>query len=147
MKHQNQGHNECLPTSLAMLFDIPKDELIEAALLGTQYNFWGEINNEEMYEKLLSNALLFWGIEWGGVELMQPGNGPTAIAGMPGKGLVCWYHPGIKEGHATAIKDGVLYDPADPEGPEDLIEALVTRLLLGWKPMGVQWVEEGEESC
>lgn len=111
---QQQGHNECFPTVVGMLAGVPKDEIIQWALLGTPYNFWAEVGKADRraLQQVICDAFLPW---LDGCEVNRVRYGFFEPVPLPAvfraRGCLTIY--GATWAHIVAFEQGVIYDPSE----------------------------------
>ena len=146
MNHQRQGYNECLPTALAMLFDVPKDEFVEACLVGTPFTFWAEVPNAERVPAI-DAAVAYFGRPGliGESRWIDDEDSLLEFEGdllTGGTGILCIVHDIFPDqGHSVAYADGLIYDSAQA-GPMNYSRWVQLVASNGYQP--IAYIPAGE---
>jgi len=117
VRHQVQGHGECVPTSIAILLGISKDDVIATAK-PSHLNAWSEILAVENYElyweivPMLLDAAFGPAVAWQYINragrVFRPKRCPT------GRGLITITFNNRRIGHMVAFASDMIYDPMLP---------------------------------
>lgn len=117
LKHQMQATNECVPTSIAMLLDIPRQDVILAALPDGCRD-WQTLhtNPGQWWQTVILLLDTAFGNGTGGKYFMLAARNAklNLTSCPPGKGLMSVFHPKQAMGHCVAYSDGIIHDPEFP---------------------------------
>lgn len=121
MNHQQQPHNACFPTALAMIYDVPVEQVIRYGLSGTRFKTWSDIHPSKLKYTYACIRIL---IKWPAPLAMALGKcrnpNTSDITNPPqplpsGKGMITlnWL---FLQYHVVAFEDQMVHCSNRPEG-------------------------------
>lgn len=117
LNHQVQATNECVPTSIAMLLDIPKSDVILAALPDGLPNWNALMKNPPKFWHaviILLDCAFGHGTGQKYFTLCAKRHKLDLTNCPQGKGLISMFKRSQAIGHCVAYSHGVVHDPELP---------------------------------
>ena len=147
MQTQMQGTQECFPTTIAMLLDVDKNQILDDVCAEFGVSNWLQAWNGQKSREVVDFIIRAYNLpsEFGVAAFINGVRRPRKPAvripvPKTGKGMMVIavkFGDGRRGGHAVAFENGLVYDP---ELKAPMTEAEFNRVRYGWRRKSVAYI-------